>query len=103
MVLSLVFFYLLGIAYRTRFTDNGNLHLSRIGHFILYLFGYFTGKVFCSLIVNLVRTDDYAQFTSCLDGVGLRYARIRHYQLFEVVETLDVGFYNFAACSRTCA
>ena len=55
---------LLGIAHCTCFADYGNLDLSRIRHFILYLLGYFTGKVLGCLVVNLVCTDNDTQFTS---------------------------------------
>ena len=56
-----ILFALLSVAYRSRFADDGNLHLSWIGHFVLYLFGYFTGQLFGLFVVGgQVYTDNVA-------------------------------------------
>ena len=94
---------LLCVAHRTCLTDNGNFHLTRISHFVLNLLGDFTGKVLRLFVVNLVCTDNDTQLTACLDGLCLCHSRIGHGQLLKVVQALDVGFYDFAACSRACS
>ena len=51
---------LLRKTYRTGFTDNRNLNLTRISHFILNFFRDFSGQTFSLLVVNLVGTYNYA-------------------------------------------
>ena len=64
------------VAYGACFTDNRNLYLTRIGHLILYLLGDFGLECLGGFVVNLVGTDDNAEFTAGLDGVGLCYAGV---------------------------
>ena len=90
-------------AYGTCLTDNGNLHLSRIGHFILDALGNLIREAFGLGIVNLVGTDNDTQFAAGLYCVSLDYTGIRKGELLKVVKTLYICFYDFAACAWTCA
>ena len=61
---------LLGVAHRTRFANDGNFHLTRIGHFVLDTRCDVVRKIFDFFVVNLVGTDDYAQLSTGLDSVS---------------------------------
>ena len=67
---------LLSVAYRTRFTDYGDLHLSGIGHLVLDTTSNVGTERFDLLIVNLIGTDNDTKFTTSLNSLGLRYALI---------------------------
>ncbi len=93
---------LLGVRHTACLSDDRNLHLTRIGHFVLNLFCNFRAELLALCIVHLVGTDDDTQLASGLDSIRLRYARIAHGYCLKVVETLDVGLYDFAACTGAC-
>ena len=94
---------LFGEAYGTSFADNGDFHLSGICHFVLYALCDFIRQAFGFGIVDFIGTNDYTQLAAGLDGIGLYYAGIRQGELFEVVETLDIGFHYFTAGAGTGA
>ena len=61
---------LLGVAHRTRFANDGNFHLTRIGHFVLDTSCDVVRKIFDFFVVNLVGTDNHTQLSTGLDGVS---------------------------------
>lgn len=67
----LLYFRLLGVCYAAGLADDGDLHLTRIGHFVLNLGGNLVRELGALLVVHLVGSHDDAKFTSCLDGIGL--------------------------------
>ena len=50
--------FLLGIGDRSSLTNNGNLHLTRIGHLVLNLGGNFTTECFRFVVVHLVCSNN---------------------------------------------
>ena len=54
-------------------------------------------------VIDLVGSDDDAQFASSLDGVGLGDAWVTHGDVLKILQTLDISFGNLAAGTGTCA
>jgi ribonuclease Y len=61
---------------RPHFSDHRNLNLSRIGHFVLYLFGNIVRQFFGVGIRHSFAAHDHAQFATGLYGVCFGYAGI---------------------------
>lgn len=94
---------LFGEADSSGLADNGDLHLTRIGHLVLNSFGYFSRQFLCLGIVDLIGSDNDAQLAAGLNSVGLEHSGIAQSKLFEIVQTLDIGFNNLSAGARTGA
>ena len=97
----LFYFRLLGVCYAAGLADDGDLHLTRIGHLVLNLGGDLVREFGALLVVHLVGSHDNAKLTSSLDGIGLGNARIAHGYCLKVVESLDVCLNNLSTGTRT--
>ena len=62
---------LLGVTDGAGFTDDGDFDLSGIGHLVLDAASDVGAEHLGLLVVNLLGTDDDAEFATRLDGVGL--------------------------------
>ena len=91
------------VAYGTCLADDGDLDLSWVSHLVLDFLRDFGREVFRGLVVDLVGADNHAQLAARLDRIGFDHAWIRHRQLLQVVESLDVCFDDLAASAWTCA
>ena len=94
---------LLGVADGTGFANNGDLHLTGIGHLVLYASGYVGTEGFNLSVVNLIGTHNDTQFTACLNGISLGDTVVAGCYLFEVVEALDVSLDYLATGAGTGA
>lgn len=92
---------LLGICNTASLADDSNLDLTGIGHLVLNLGCNLSAQCLGLCIVHLVGTDDDAQFATCLNGIGLRYAWIAHSDGFKIVQTLDISLNDFTTGTRT--
>ena len=61
---------LFGVTDRTGLTDNRNLHLSRIGHFVLNLLGNVVRKIISLLVGDLFAAYDNPKLPTGLDCIG---------------------------------
>ena len=59
------------------------------------------GEEFGILIGDLIGSDDHTQFTSCLQGIGLHYAREGHSKVLQVVETFHIRLHDLTTGTRT--
>ena len=92
----LLAFCLSSIIHSACLADDGDFHLTGIGHFILNLLGYLARKELGLLVVDLVGTNDNTKLATGLYSIGLCYTGIRHRKLLKVVQTFDVSLNNLA-------
>ena len=64
---------LLGVADGAGLTDDGDLHLSWVGHLVLDTLGDLSRERGYAVIICVLCPDDDTQFATSLDGVGLDY------------------------------
>lgn len=93
--------HLLCEGYRTNLPDNSDLYLTRIGHLVLNLLSDLRAELGALLIAHLVGTNNDAQLTSGLNGIGLRHAGIAHGDCLKVVQTFDVSLDDLTAGTGT--
>ena len=93
--------YLLCIRNTSSFTNNCNLNLSRISHFVLNLCSNFTTQSFSLFIIHLISTYDNPEFTTSLNSISLRHSGITHGYCLQIIQALDICFYDFPTCTRT--
>ena len=69
--------------------DDGDFHLTGVGHLVLDALCYLSRELFGLGVVNLVGADYHAQFAACLDGIGLDDAGVGEGELFEDKDELE--------------